>query len=199
MISVTGLTIGYGTGAVISGLDFSVAGGELVWLKGPNGSGKTTLLRFLAGRLPASAGEIGRSVNARPVLLEGSVALYPMLTTAEHIDLICRLTRSTVDTESALTLLSLSKQAHTLVRELSLGQRQRLALTLALVQPSSLLLLDEPLNALDSNSILLLVQLLRDRAAAGDGVVFASHNELMEEAATRVVDLGPFASDRSHS
>lgn len=163
MLDVRGLTVRYGDTLAVDGLDLTVGDHEVVCVLGPSGSGKTTLLRAIAGLEPIEAGAVLRDgVDLAPVpphrrglgLMFQEHALFP------HRDVIGnvafglrmhRLPRDRVDARAreVLALVGLSGFEHRSVRELSGGERQRVALARALAPEPSLLMLDEPLGALD--------------------------------------------------
>jgi spermidine/putrescine ABC transporter ATP-binding subunit len=150
---------------VVSALDLEVRRGELVTLLGPSGSGKTTTLMMAAGFVAPDGGRIlldGRDVTRTPPqrrnigVVFQSYALFPHRTVAENIAFPLRVRRvSRADQErrvtDALALVRLEGYERRYPRELSGGQQQRVALARALVFNPPLLLMDEPLGALDKN------------------------------------------------
>jgi spermidine/putrescine ABC transporter ATP-binding subunit len=153
----------YGAALVVDGLDLDVRQGEFLTLLGPSGCGKTTTLRIVAGFLEATSGSVhigGEDVT----LLEprkrqiGMVfqdyALFPHLTIAQNIafGLVERRTprdRIAARVRELLELIRLPDSGHRLPAELSGGQQQRVALARAIAHPPRVLLMDEPLGALD--------------------------------------------------
>lgn len=163
MLAVSGLTVRYGTDTALNGLDLTVAADELFVLLGGSGSGKTTLLRSIAGFIQPSAGRIaldgidlaGLPPHRRPVnTMFQSYALFPHLSVAANIAFGPRQrgvsraeTRKRV--EAMLALVRLEGFGNRRPGELSGGQQQRVALARSLAPNPRLLLLDEPLSALD--------------------------------------------------
>jgi putrescine transport system ATP-binding protein len=162
-LSVEGLTKRWSGTAVLDGLDLSIAAGGFFALLGASGSGKTTLLRLVAGFEAADAGRIrldgvditGLPPYGRPVnLVFQSYALFPHMTVAENVAFGLRreglaggpLHRRV---EEMLALVRLEDLAGRRPREISGGQAQRVALARALAKRPKLLLLDEPMAALD--------------------------------------------------
>ena len=153
----------FGNTTALAGIDLSVPAGAYVVLLGPSGSGKTTLLSVLGGFLVPSAGVVlidGRDVTAlRPALRPTTTvfqdyALFPHFSVAGNIGF--GLAMRGVDRAArhsriagALSLVDLEGFAGRRIHELSGGQRQRVALARALVVEPAVLLLDEPLGALD--------------------------------------------------
>ncbi len=151
-------------GGAEQGVSLSIPAGEFVTLLGPSGCGKTTLLRIIAGLETADAGVVrlggedllSQPANRRPVnMVFQSYALFPHLTVARNVafGLEARgISRPEVAgrVAEALAMLHLEPLAHRRPHQLSGGQRQRVALARALVNRPALLLLDEPLSALDA-------------------------------------------------
>ena len=147
----------------VDGVDLSVRKGEFLTLLGPSGSGKTTLLMMIAGFVDPSEGDIyfhDKRITALPPekrnlgVVFQSYALFPHLTVAENVAFPLRIRKfdkGTVEQKvgSALDLVQLAGLAHRKPKELSGGQQQRVALARALSYSPELLLLDEPLGALD--------------------------------------------------
>ena len=162
-VSVQGLRVTYGPAVALDGLDLEIARGEMFVLLGGSGSGKTTLLRALAGFVRPQAGRIvldRRDITAlpphrRPVNTTfQSYALFPHLSVADNIAFgLRRQGRPRAEIAARVAeLLALVRMEDLAARKpdaLSGGQRQRVALARALAPGPQLLLLDEPLSALD--------------------------------------------------
>ncbi len=192
LLRVEGLTVGYGDGPdVLRGLDFAVRQGEIVALIAPNGSGKSTLFRALVGLLPPRAGTIhccGRDFGGLPVEARVQVIGYlpqdPDLllfaeTVADEVRFTLRNHGLPDDPGAVMPLLEelgLAEVADRYPRDLSLGQRQRVALAAILAPRPRLLLLDEPTRGLDARQAAALGRWLRRSSAAGMGVILATHN-----------------------
>jgi energy-coupling factor transport system ATP-binding protein len=170
---------------VLDGIDLVVSRGEIVALEGPNGSGKTTLARLAAGMLEPQAGEVVR--NGRAGYLLQDPGRY--------------LVRETVLAEAALAVggdEDLARQALDLVglgaftgrhpRDLSSGERERLGVAAVAVAQPDLLVLDEPTRGLDPDRKHVLSEWLEDYAAAGRGVLVATHDRRLP--AHRRISLG---------
>jgi spermidine/putrescine ABC transporter ATP-binding subunit len=164
-LAISGLTKTFGDSVAVNEVTLRIAAGELVALLGPSGCGKTTTLRMIAGLVSPTSGEVligGSRVTHVPVhrrnigMLFQSYALFPHLTVAQNVAFGLQMrrlgkaeVRSKVD--AALSMVQLGKYADRLPAALSGGQQQRVALARALVIEPTLLLLDEPLGALDKN------------------------------------------------
>ncbi|MGO4707239.1 ABC transporter ATP-binding protein [Microvirga sp. 2MCAF38] len=153
----------FGSYNAVDGVSFSVAQGEFFSILGPSGCGKTTLMRMIAGFEDPTSGDIrireksmiGVPANRRPVnMVFQSLALFPMMSVGENVayGLTCRgVTRAEADERATRMLerVGLKGFAERRVTALSGGQRQRVAIARCLVLEPTLVLLDEPLGALD--------------------------------------------------
>lgn len=177
---------------VVKNVSLSVEAGELVSFLGPSGCGKTTTLRMIAGLLLPDQGSIsirGKDVTNSPAykrdigMVFQNYALFPHLTVAENIAFglrMRRLKRSELQqrVKEALTMVNLSQFGDRYPKSLSGGQQQRVALARALVLKPAVLLLDEPLSALDAK----LRQETRDeirrlQQELGVATVFVTHDQ----------------------
>ncbi|GLK56674.1 iron(III) transport system ATP-binding protein [Methylopila capsulata] len=163
-LRVRGLGKSFGAFQALKDVDLDVARGEFVCFLGPSGCGKTTLLRAIAGLDPQDQGTIhigGRDVSKAPPserdfgIVFQSYALFPNLTVAKNVGygLVNRARpRREIDARVAelLALVGLPEQGTKFPGQLSGGQQQRVALARALATSPGLLLLDEPLSALDA-------------------------------------------------
>ncbi len=162
-LAIQGLRVSYGGVPALRGVDLAVGPGEVVALLGPSGCGKTSLLRAVAGFVAPEAGTVrlaGRDVAGVPArrrnigLVFQGYALFPHMDVAANVrfGLQCRgVPRAAADARvaDALALVDMSGLAARRPAQLSGGQQQRVALARALVIEPALLLLDEPLAALD--------------------------------------------------
>ena len=162
-VQLTGIRKSYGDVVAVDGVDLEIASGEFFTLLGPSGSGKTTTLRLIAGFERPDAGRIelaGRDVTGRPPYLRDvntvfqDYALFPHMTVGENVAYGLRVKgvpraerRKRVD--EVLNVVRLPGLGDRKPAQLSGGQRQRVALARALVNHPQVLLLDEPLGALD--------------------------------------------------
>jgi ABC-type multidrug transport system ATPase subunit len=185
--------------------DLELGAAECVVLRGPNGSGKTTLLRILAGTVPPSEGEAtldGSPIDERDDLtrsaiaaLIGAPATYRDLTLVDHLVLIDstwgHVGEGAADrADEILELLEIDHLAERFPHELSSGQQQLFHLSMVLARPSSILILDEPEQRLDTDKRDLLTRILLDRKADGSSLLIACHDPAMTDAlADTVVDL----------
>ena len=165
LLSVRSVTKRFGKARVLHELSLDIAEGEFLSVLGESGSGKTTLLRLIAGFEPCSEGEIwmsGERIDVLPPYKRSvntvfqSYALFPHLSVFDNVayGLRVRGTQSSetkTRVEGVLAMVKMSAYAQSRPANISGGQQQRVALARALVNRPKLLLLDEPLSALDAN------------------------------------------------
>jgi ABC-2 type transport system ATP-binding protein len=178
---------------VFANLDLALARGELLAVVGANGSGKSTLIRLVAGLLLPDAGSVrvrdgggklvdpARRAGTCSAVLDGSRGLYWRLTIAENLRYQATLNAAAPAcglsaAEPWLERFGLAERRDDLVQSLSKGTQQKIAIVAALTFARPLLLLDEPTTLLDEASCALLARVLRERAAAGQTVVVATHD-----------------------
>ncbi|PIE36728.1 MAG: heme ABC transporter ATP-binding protein [Gammaproteobacteria bacterium] len=178
---------------LLEAVDFSLQPGQIHAVLGPNGAGKSTLLKVLSGELAASAGEV--SLAAQPLkhysrlALARQRAVLPQLTAVSFpllVEDIVAMGRyphphsSAADNRQhirrAMQLAGVGHLAQRNFSSLSGGEQQRTQLARVLAQDTPLLLLDEPLSALDIAHQLQLMDLLRELAEAGKGIVIVLHD-----------------------
>ncbi|MGD0249738.1 MAG: ABC transporter ATP-binding protein [Thermoplasmata archaeon] len=205
-LEANGVSKSYGPVRALSGVSFSVPGGQIVGLLGPNGAGKSTMMKSILGLVRPEAGEIrlfGKPVGADPVSAKRQVgyvpespSLYEFLTGAEYLDFVADmygLDRSVRKEriQQFLAGLELAGHENALISGYSQGMKQKVALIAALAHRPRLLILDEPLNGLDPRSARVAKDLLRNLAShEGVGVLFSTHVlEIAEAICDRVVIL----------
>lgn len=191
-IHVDDLTITYGDNTVISGMDLTIEDGEFFTLLGPSGCGKTTLLRTIAGFITPASGRIAfgdRDVTNVPThrrnigMMFQDYALFPDKTVAANVAYGLK-ARKTPRAEigprvtEALERVGMESFASRHIGALSGGQRQRVALARALVIRPSVLLMDEPLSALDTKLRLQIRESIMDlQRELGITTVFVTHDQ----------------------
>lgn len=163
-VSVSQLTKRFGDNTVFQNIDFSISQGEFVTLLGPSGCGKSTLLRSLAGLNSVDSGKImvdGSEITLDTPQQRGigmvfqSYALFPNLTVEHNIAFGLKMKKMDTlsikkEVDKVIQLVDLKGKEQYYPHQLSGGQRQRVALARALVVKPRILLLDEPLSALDA-------------------------------------------------
>ncbi len=199
-IVAEGLRKRYGSREVLEGVDLSVARGELVALLGPNGAGKTTTVEILVGYRRADGGSVrvlgldpvadGRALRPRLGLMLQEGGVDPRSTPREVLRLHARLFRDPESPDALLADAGLEPVASTRYRRLSGGEKQRLALALALVGRPELLVLDEPTAGMDPAAKQATRERIAALRAAGTTILLTTH-ELgdVERLADRVVVL----------
>jgi ABC-type Fe3+/spermidine/putrescine transport system ATPase subunit len=192
LLEIRNLAKLFGKNAVLRNISLQVAEGEFLTILGESGSGKTTLLRIIAGFESATTGEIlmgGERLNNLPPYRRRvntvfqHYALFPHLTVAENVGYglkIARLPKQEVATrvEQALDMVKMTAYAASKPAKISGGQQQRIALARALINRPRLLLLDEPLSALDANlRRQMQVELKSLQREVGISFVFVTHDQ----------------------
>ncbi|MGE0358189.1 MAG: cytochrome c biogenesis heme-transporting ATPase CcmA [Burkholderiales bacterium] len=191
VLEVRGLACRRGPALLFSGIDFAVAGGELLCVRGPNGCGKTTLLRCVTGLTRPDEGAIhwhGESTRTDPERMRAGTAfaghlpgLKDDLSAEENLEFSLRLRGVPSTPEArreALAAVGLEKRRRLPSRRLSAGQRRRIGLARLALDPAELWVLDEPLTALDDAGQALFVDLLDRHLARGGLALVATHHRL---------------------
>jgi ABC-type multidrug transport system ATPase subunit len=198
IIETNDLTRRFGSVKAVDGVSLRVPPGSIYGFLGPNGAGKTTTIRMLLGLIRPNAGEVslfGRSLSEQRLellrrvgSLVESPSLYPHLTGWENLELIRRMVGGKPsEIEHALAVVRMEDAAHRLVREYSLGMRQRLGLAVALYGQPELLILDEPTNGLDPAGIHEMRELICSLPHEGLTVFLSSHLlSEVDQMATRI-------------
>jgi ABC-2 type transport system ATP-binding protein len=205
-IALDGATKRFGGLTAVDGLSLEIGRGVAVALLGANGAGKSTTVGMLMGLLQPDAGRVtvaGRT--PRQAVTEGRIAamlqdsgLMPGVTAAELVGLARRMYPAPLTVEEALELAGLRELARRRVERMSGGQAQRLKFALVAVAGADTMLLDEPTRALDVQGRREFWAAMRNCAAAGRTILFATHYlDEVEENADRVVVLarGRVAAD----
>jgi len=207
-VTASGLSVTLGEQAVLRDLDLALYAGEIVAVVGVNGAGKTTLLRALLGLRVPDTGRIslmGRDVTAGGVAARGGhIGYVPQQpgtllfaeTVADELAFTLRAHNQRTfparygDADGLLTALRLGGMAHRHPRDLSVGERARVAIAATLAADPSLLFLDEPTRGLDPGAKEDLLAILRQLRDEGRAVLLVTHDaELVARAADRVILL----------
>jgi ABC-type multidrug transport system ATPase subunit len=193
-VEVDGLYVSYGSTPVLVDVSLLVPAGGGVCVTGENGIGKSTLLRCVSSLQRPDRGRIrvfGEPPGSTPEFWRAVVTTvepptwYPGLTVREHAELVCRAHGQDPDeagAAEALERFALAAHADAIPPSLSSGQKQRLTLALALLRPSSLLILDEPEQRLDHQGRSMVAGMLADYLSNGGSLLMASHDELFAAA-----------------
>jgi ATP-binding cassette subfamily F protein uup len=191
VIEAKGITKSYGERAVIKDFSIRVSRGDRVGLIGPNGAGKTTLLRMLTGDLEPDSGTIRLGTNLAPAYfdqrrasLDHELTVWQTLTDGAGDFVNVRGTPKHV-VGYMRDFLFEDRQAHSPVKSLSGGERNRLLLAKLLAKPSNLLILDEPTNDLDMDTLDLLEEMLADYD--GTLLVVSHDRDFLDRLVTSVI------------
>ncbi|WP_179243953.1 ABC transporter ATP-binding protein [Tistlia consotensis] len=192
ILEIEGLRKQYGPVVAVDGVDLSLKTGEFVTFLGPSGSGKTTTLQIIAGLQSASAGHIrlnGQAIDPLPPhqrnigVVFQHYALFPHMSIARNIAFPLEMRRVPAAeirrrVEEALALVGLEGYGQRHPRQLSGGQQQRVALARALVFRPPLLLMDEPLGALDKQlREQMQLEISRLHRELGASIVYVTHDQ----------------------
>ncbi len=213
-VKVRGVTKYFGTGerrvAALRGVDWDVAKGEMSMIVGPSGCGKTTLLSVVAGILDCDGGGVnifGHEVSAlsdrkKTRFRAGHIGfvfqqynLLPALTAAENaaIPLVIAgwsKARAVARAREVLSSIGMEKKTESLPSQLSGGQQQRVAISRALVHEPKLLVCDEPTAALDHETGLTVMELLREAAVRPDrAVIVVTHDNRVFHFGDRIAHM----------
>ncbi len=191
-LRIEGVSKRYGDVVALEPTSLTVAAGEFLTLLGPSGSGKTTLLSLIAGLAELDSGRItlgGRDISRAPAHQRGlgvvfqNYALFPHLSVAENVAFGLQARRLPVaevqaKVRRALSMVRLEPLAHRVPGELSGGQQQRVALARALAYQPDIVLMDEPLGALDRNlREEMKLEIARLHRELGTSVVYVTHDQ----------------------
>ena len=191
-VEFRGIRRSYGDTHALAGLDLALRPGELLALLGPSGCGKTTALRLLAGFDRPTAGQVlidGRDVTDVPAsrrdtgMVFQAYSLFPTMTAAENVAFGLRMRKVGAAERrrraaDLLELVGLGDRGGSYPHQLSGGQQQRVALARALAVAPSVLLLDEPLSALDARvRVQLRDEIRRLQLAEGITTLFVTHDQ----------------------
>ncbi|HEX6867330.1 MAG TPA: ATP-binding cassette domain-containing protein [Candidatus Limnocylindrales bacterium] len=200
MLEIRDLSKRYGPVVALDGASFVANPGRIVGFLGPNGAGKTTTMRCIFGLARPDRGEVrwkGAVVDREARLRFGYMpeqrGLYPRMRVAEQLSYFAQqhgMKGKAADAAAGrwLDRMGLADRAKSKLEELSHGNQQRIQLAAALVHDPELLVLDEPFSGLDPIGIATMTAVVRERVAAGVGVVFSSHQlDLVEDICEDVV------------
>ena len=192
LLELDGLTKRFGEHEAVSGIDLEIAEGEFVALMGPSGCGKTTTLRMIAGLEEPTSGEVrldGERVNERkpwerdtPMVWQ-SLALFPYLSVRGNVEFGLKMRSIPARERRARALkwleqVGIADYANRNIAQLSGGERQRVALARALVTEPRILLLDEPLSALDAHlRVRMQAEITELQRRLGITFVYVTHNQ----------------------
>ena len=189
-VEVNHVSKSFGDRRAVATVSFSVQGGEVLGLLGPNGSGKSTLMKTIVGIIKPDTGSIqvlGTDVASDPVAIKGMIGyvpesprLYEFLSGAEYLDFVADIHGLAKGDRQEriiefLKALDLEGRENELIHGYSQGMKQKLAIIAALLHHPRVLILDEPLNALDPRSARIVKELLHKFKDNGIPTIFSTH------------------------
>ncbi|WP_033662233.1 ABC transporter ATP-binding protein [Salinispora pacifica] len=187
MLRLDGVDRSFGGRRVLQNVSFDAEAGRMTGFVGGNGAGKTTTMRIILGVLAADAGQVTwrgapltRAARRRFGYMPEERGLYPKMAVREQLVYLARLHGMTApaaarNTDTLLERVGLADRGNDLLEKLSLGNQQRAQIVAALVPEPEVLVLDEPFSGLDPLAVDTVVDVLKERAAAGVPVLFSSH------------------------
>ena len=205
LLVVSHLCKSFGPKKAIDDISFTAKRGEILGFLGPNGAGKSTTLKIISALLPPDSGTVKidtidlcqnpLEAKKRMGFVPETGALYEKLTPLEYLEMVGQLHRlgaDEIERKSHLFLqyFDLSEQRNLRMTSFSKGMKQKVVLAAALLHNPDLLLLDEPLNGLDANTVMLLKGVMRRLADLGKAIIYSSHIlEVVEKVCDRVAIL----------
>ena len=188
----------------LDGVDLNIEQGEFVVILGPSGAGKSTLLNLLGGMDKVTSGSIKIGENDIAKYSDKQLTRYranevgfifqfynimPTLTVDENVNLIKDVTNTSKKSKDVLKSVGLSRHANKFPQELSGGEQQRVSIARAIMKNPKVLLCDEPTGALDSNTGVEVLKLLKEQADNDTTVIIVTHNSLFADIADRVIRI----------
>ncbi|WP_391204500.1 ABC transporter ATP-binding protein [Psychrobacillus sp. L4] len=161
---------------ILDSISLTVNEGEILGIVGENGAGKSTLLKILAGIIKPQSGDIKYYDKNLGFLIEDP-SLYPYKTGKNHLEYIMKINKWTDYEEynEITTLLETTEILNKKIKKYSLGMKQKVGILTAVIGNKSLIILDEPTNSLDYNSIPQLRELLYYLKRKGKAIIITSH------------------------
>lgn len=199
LLEVKNINKRYGKKMAMTDISFQVEAGRILGLIGPNGAGKSTTMRAITGLMRYDSGSI--MFDGQPITFSHHQALdkmgnlieypaiYPNLTALEHLKLYAMDTKTSADFQTLMrkTQIDGPNFGKRKAKQFSLGMKQRLGIAIALIRNPKLVILDEPMNGLDPQSVHDLRLLIR--ALADEGVAFLISSHLLDELQKLVDDV----------
>ena len=188
-------------------IDLELNKGEMIVVLGPSGAGKSTLLNLIGGMDTPTSGEVIIDGENIAKYNENKLSDYraenigfifqfynilPSLTVKENVDIVQNIAKNPINTEEALKGVGLEKHSNKFPNQLSGGEQQRVSIARAIAKNPKLLLCDEPTGALDSNTGVEVLKLLRKQCDANHGrntVIIVTHNSLIADIADTVIHV----------
>lgn len=203
ILKISNLNKSFGERQVLHNVSMDIKRGELIGYIGPNGSGKSTTVKLILGILGDYSGTIeifGKNIENSGVEYKKRVgyvpeilALYETLTGAEYLSFLASVYELR-DWERRMNDLAevfqLSDALHTRMTAYSKGMKQKIAIIGSLIHNPDILFLDEPVNGMDTNSVAIFKEVLRNLTKQGKTIFYSSHiMELVEQMSSRIILL----------
>jgi heme exporter protein A len=189
MLTVTDIQVNRGANKLFSGVSFVLSSSQLMVVSGGNGTGKSSLLAAVVGLLAVHKGRVGREVDV--FYLSHKRGLRADLTVLENLQQDIRYPLSLAKLAAGLEACGLERLQSRLLRELSAGQQQRVALAKLWLTEAPLWVLDEPLEALDADMRLVIEAKIDQHLQTGGAVIVATHIPLVNQAmVAQAIELG---------
>ena len=186
-IEIKEMSFSFGKQEIFNSINLSVEPGEIIGIIGKNGSGKSVLFKLLVGLIKPQKGEIwvnykeiGNSIHFAEkigVLIE-EPSFLPNLTAFDNLELLLSINQkvSKEIIDETLSKVGLLENKDKKVKYFSLGMKKKMGIAQAIMENPNVLLLDEPMNALDEDSILKMRELFLNLSQQGTSILIASHN-----------------------
>jgi ABC-2 type transport system ATP-binding protein len=189
-LGITSVSKSFGTTVAVKNVSLNVEQGQIHGLLGPNGSGKTTLMKMILDLVTPDSGQLtvyGAEPHKDPIGVKQMIGyvpesprLYDFLSGVEYLDFVADLHGLTDDAKKSrigefITALELEGRENEMIRGYSQGMKQKIAIIAALIHKPKILVLDEPLNALDPRSAKIMKNLLSSLSGEGVTTIFSTH------------------------
>jgi len=200
MIEITNLTKKFGSTIAVNNLNLHIKKGELFVFLGPNGAGKTTTIKLITGLLKSTSGQVkvkGHDMEKEPVeakkvlgYISDHPYLYEKLTAREFLQFVSGLygvENFQKKMDELMDVFTLKGWEDYLIENFSHGMRQKIAISSALIHDPDILIIDEPMVALDPHSSQYVKTMLKEKVRQNKTVFLSTHTlSLAEEIATRI-------------
>lgn len=203
VIKLKNLRMNYGVEDVLKGINLQINPGQIIGYIGPNGAGKTTTIKILLGMINEYEGEIelfGEKITTDNVDYKKKIGyvpeggeIYENLTGWEYLEFIGQVYDVETDTikrrgEALAECFGMTGAFNDRISSYSKGMKQKILIITALINNPEIIILDEPLNGLDANSVMIFKEILTKLAEAGKTIFYSSHlMDVVEKISDRIV------------
>ncbi|MCD4795654.1 MAG: ABC transporter ATP-binding protein [Candidatus Cloacimonetes bacterium] len=203
VISISDLKMKYSEEYVLKGIDLQIEPGQIIGYIGPNGAGKTTTIKVLLGMIDNFEGKVeifGQDITNGDIEFKKKIGyvpeggeIYETLTGQEYIEFIGKIYGLEDDVAATrgrkmAGFFSIEETLGDRISSYSKGMKQKLLIITALIHNPQIIILDEPLNGLDANSVLVFKEILSKLAAAGKTIFYSSHlMDVVEKISNRII------------